>query len=93
MSTSTYNPCPTEYVTVDKAVDHTSLTSFEALDVVGFAQFKQKYKQQMEKRAILNPGRITREEFLVVIKRPYIEGLSSENIKTAFKVTGTWPVD
>ena len=70
-----------------------SLTSHQALDVVGFAQFKQKYKQQMEEQAILNPGRITREEFLVEIKRPYIEGLSSDNIKKAFEVTGTWPVD
>jgi len=70
-----------------------SLTSHQALDVVGFAQFKQKYKQQMEEQAILNPGRITREEFLVEIKRPYIEGLSSDNIKKAFEVTGTWRVD
>src|SRR5882757_886273 len=70
-----------------------ALTSHQALDVVGFAQFKQKYKQQMEEQAILNPGRITREEFLVEIKRPYIEGLSSDNIKKAFEVTGTWRVD
>ena len=47
----------------------------------------------MEKQAILNPGRITKEEFLVEIERPYIEGLSSDNIKKAFEVTGTWPVD
>ena len=49
MSISAYNPCPTEYVTVDRAADHTFLTSFDALDVVGFAQFKQKYEQEMEK--------------------------------------------
>ena len=47
----------------------------------------------MKKQAILNPGRITREEFLVEIERPHIEGLSSDNIKKAFEVTGTWPVD
>lgn len=70
-----------------------SLTSYKALDVVGFAQFKQKYEQQMEERAISNPGRITKEEFLIEIERPYTEGLSSENIKKAFEVTGTWPVD
>ena len=34
-----------------------------------------------------------KEEFLVEIERPYIEGLSSKNIKAAFEVTGTWPVD
>ena len=34
-----------------------------------------------------------KEEFLIEIEKPYIEGLSSENIKKAFEVTGTWPVD
>ena len=72
---------------------HASLTSYKALDVVGFAQFKQKYEQRMEERTRSNPGRITKEEFLIEIEKPYIEGLSPENIMKAFEVTGTWPVD
>src|SRR5258706_3967741 len=39
-----------------------SLTNFQALDVIGFAQFKQKYKSQMEERA-LNSGPISKGEF------------------------------
>ena len=50
-------------------------------------------KLWMEERAISNPGRITKAQFLIEIERPYIEGLSSEKIKKAFEVTGTWPVD
>ena len=78
---------------LNKTAAQASLTSYKALDVVGFAQFKQKYEQQMEEHAISNPGRIMKEEFLIEIERPYTEGLSSENIKKAFEVTGTWPVD
>jgi len=80
-------------VALNKTVAHASLTSYKALDVIGFAQFKQKYKQWMEERTRSNPGRITKEEFLIEIKKPYIEGLSPENIMKAFEVTGTWPVD
>jgi len=80
-------------VALDETVVHASLTSYKALDVVGFAQFKQKYEQWMEEPTRSNPGRITKEEFLIEIEKPYIEGLSPENIMKAFKVTGTWPVD
>jgi len=63
MSTCTYNSCLTEWVAPNKTVAYASLTSYKALDVVGFAQFKQKYEQWMEEHTRLNAGRITKEEF------------------------------
>src|SRR5258706_1968027 len=69
-----------------------SLTNFQALDVIGFAQFKQKYKSQMEERA-LNSGPISKGEFLEAIEGPYIEAFTQKNVRKAFETVGTWPVD
>src|SRR5258706_13591743 len=58
-----------------------SLTSFQALDVIGFAQFKQKYESQMEECACVSSGPISKGECLVAIKDPYIEAFTQNNVQ------------
>jgi len=63
------------------------------LDVVGFSQFKQFYQADMEERAQYNAGKMTKSEFLEAISGPYQHAFTPENIKRAFEMTGTWPID
>ncbi len=78
---------------LNETVAQASLTSYKALDVVGFTQFKQKYAQWMEERAISNPGRITKEEFLIEIKSPAtIEPTSPvKAVLATFQAQLEWP--
>ena len=64
-----------------------------ALDVVGFSQFKRLYQADMEEQAQHNTGKITRGEFLEAISGPFQRAFTPRNIKKAFEITGTWPID
>ena len=64
-----------------------------ALDVVGFSRFKHHYETQMEEQASMQLGRITKEEFLMMIVEPYHKAFTPENVKKSYETTGIWPVN
>src|SRR6267154_2388619 len=47
----------------------------------------------MGERAQYNAGKMTKGEFLEAISGPYQHAFTPENIKRAFEITGTWPID
>ena len=47
----------------------------------------------MEGRALVNEERISKGEFLEKIEGPFRKAFTKENIRKAFEMTGTWPVD
>lgn len=47
----------------------------------------------MEEHTCVNFGPISKGDFLVAIKGPYIEAFTQKNVQKVFETVGTWPVD
>jgi hypothetical protein len=64
----------------------------EALDVVGFGEFKKQWKRLLHSRGPYGkkPNKTT---YLNLIAGPFVEAFSLGNVKAGFRKTGAWPLD
>src|SRR5258706_2251315 len=69
------------------------LMGFNSLGCSGILPIQAVLSSRMEERAQYNAGKMTKSEFLEAISGPYQHAFTPENIKRAFEMTGTWPID
>lgn len=66
---------------------------YQGLDVVVFATLKHNIREERDKWERSTGEKLKKSNFLGIYGRAHLSALTPENIKSAFRKTGVWPLD